>query len=362
MNLYLEPGRYNRNPDFCTSNLERIQTMNDLLSFADDITMAAARIAPLVRRTPLDFSVSFSSASGAKVHLKLENLQITGSFKLRGVTNKLLSLEHNARQAGVVVASTGNHGAAAAYAFARLGISGRIFVPETANPSKVEVIRDLGGNICFHGADPGATETYARQYAREHDMLYISPYNDPEVVAGQGTVALELLEQIPDLDAVFVAVGGGGLIGGIGSYIKSCNPDISIVGCLPENSPVMLRSVESGKVVDCDCQPTLSDGTAGNMDHDSITFDLCREVVDHWVLVDEAAIADSMRRFISHEHMLLEGAAGVAIAGFEKVAGEYAGRKVAIVICGRNLDINTLRNVLGPAGKRVLLNANHPPA
>lgn len=320
--------------------------MSSLSPLMQEIFAAGNRIYSITRRTPADRSAGFSADSGAMVHFKLENLQYTGSFKLRGVSNKLLSLGDTERKRGCVVASTGNHGAAAAYAFSRLGMAGEIFVPETANPSKVDVIKRLGGKIRFHGTDPGATESHARRYAAEHNMVYVSPYNDPEVVAGQGTVGLELLDQLPDLDAVFVAVGGGGLIGGIGACIKRRKPHIRVIGCLPENSPVMLRSVESGKVMDCECKPTLSDGTAGNMDHDSITLDICCQVVDQWILVTEEEIRAAMRRFIEVEHMLLEGAAGVALAGFEKSAADFHGENVAIVICGRNLDIDTLRNIL----------------
>jgi threonine dehydratase len=320
--------------------------MSPLSPLMQEISKAGSRIYSIARRTPADPSPGFSMDSGAVVHFKLENLQYTGSFKLRGITNKLLSLDDAARKRGCVVASTGNHGAAAAYAFSRLGITGEIFVPEKANPSKVDAIKRLGGNIRFHGTDPGATETHARRYAADRNMVYISPYNDPEVVAGQGTVCLELLEQVPDLGAVFVAVGGGGLISGIGACIKRQKPQVRVIGCLPENSPVMLRSVEAGKVIDCDCRPTLSDGTAGNMDHDSITLDICRQVVDQWILVTEEEIRAAMRRFIEIEHMLLEGAAGVAVAGFERSAADFRGENVAVVICGRNLDIDTLRTIL----------------
>jgi threonine dehydratase len=320
--------------------------MNNATDLSDAIATAASRIATIVRTTPADPSAGFTGESGARVSFKLENLQHTGSFKLRGVANKLLSLDETVRKRGCVVASTGNHGAAAAYAFAQLGVPGEIFVPEGANPSKVDAIRRLGGRVTFHGTDPGATETHARAYAAGKGLTYVSPYNDPDVVAGQGTVGLELLEQVPDVEAVFVAVGGGGLIGGIGTVLKQRNPAIRVIGCLPENSPVMLRSVEAGHVVDCDCRPTLSDGTAGNMDHDSITLDICRRVVDRWLLVSEDEIRAAMRRFIGIEHMLLEGAAGVAVAGFEQTAALWRGRTVAVVICGRNLDLATLRSVL----------------
>jgi threonine dehydratase len=310
------------------------------------IEEAACRIYSIARRTPLDYSPFFSRESGTRVHFKLESLQYTGSFKLRGVTNKLLSMTEQERARGCVVASTGNHGAASAFAMKRLGVRGDILVPEGTNPAKLEAIRLLGGEPRVHGADSGETERYARRHAGEKGLTYISPYNDIDVVAGQGTVGHELLEDLPEAHAVFVAVGGGGLIGGIGAWIKNQAPEIRIIGCLPENSPVMAKSIEAGRVVDCDCRPTLSDGTAGNMDHDTLTFDLCREAVDEWRLVSEEEIADAMRLYVQKEHMTLEGSAGVALAGFLKNPVAWKNQDVVIVVCGRNIDGATLKSIL----------------
>jgi threonine dehydratase len=307
---------------------------------------AANRIYSINRRTPLDFSAYFSKETGAKVHFKLESLQYTGSFKLRGVTNKLLCMSEADRAKGCVTASTGNHGAATAFAMKRLGVRGEIFVPENVNPAKLETIRLMGGGPRTQSPEQGETERQARRYAAEKGLIYISPYNDPDIVAGQGTVGHEILEDLPEAHAVFVCVGGGGLIGGIGAWIKSQAPETKIIGCLPENSPVMLKSIEAGHVVDCDCKPTLSDGSAGNMDHDSITFDLCREVVDDWLLVSEKEIADAMRLYVQKEHMLLEGSAAVALAGFLKQAARWKNQDVVIVICGRNVDSVTLKSIL----------------
>lgn len=310
------------------------------------IEEAANRIYSINRRTPLDFSPYFSKETGAKLHFKLESLQYTGSFKLRGVTNKLLGMGEADRAKGCVTASTGNHGAATAFAMKRLGVRGEILVPEGASPAKVDSIRLMGVEPSTRGREQGETERLARRYAAEKGLIYISPYNDPDIVAGQGTVGHEILEDLPEAHAVFVCVGGGGLIGGIGAWIKNQAPETKIVGCLPENSPVMKMSVDAGRVVDCDCKPTLSDGSAGNMDHDSITFDLCREVVDDWTLVSEKEIADAMRLYVQKEHMLLEGSAGVALAAFLKQAERWKNQDVVIVICGRNIDSATLKSIL----------------
>lgn len=311
-----------------------------------DIVLAANRIKPHVRETPLDYSPYFSDESGAHVYMKLENLQHTGSFKLRGAFNKLLSLSAAELKAGCVTASSGNHGAAIAYAMNKLGVTGVIFVPEKTSTVKVDSIKRAGGDVRFFGTDGLDTETHARAYADEHGMVYLSPYNDAEVIAGQGSCGVEIARQLDRVDAVFVAVGGGGLIGGVGAFLKSVNPKMQIVSCQPAASDVMTRSVRAGQILELPSEPTLSDGTAGGIEPGSITFDICRDVVDHYVVVTEDDIAAAMRDFIDSHHMLLEGAAGVAIAGFRQVAADYAGKNVVILVCGGNISRETLAKVI----------------
>lgn len=316
-----------------------------MMDIAAEVHRAAARIYDVVRETPLDLLVGFSDEQ-CKVYGKLENFQHTGSFKLRGAVNKLMSLDESQRQAGCVTASTGNHGAAMAYAFSKLGMKGMVFVPETAAKTKVESIRRYGGDLKFHGLDGAQTERYAREFAEANGMLYVSPYNDPQIIGGQGTVGLEMHRQRPNLDAVFVAVGGGGLMSGIAGFLKSVNPDIQIYGCQPANSAVMAHSIEAGHVIDEESLPTLSDGTAGGMDLDSITFEPCRDFVDEWILVDEEEIAVAMRKFMQSQHQLLEGSAGVALAGVDRMRDALEGKRVATVICGANISMDTLKQVL----------------
>ena len=313
---------------------------------AENVALAADRIRPCIRSTPLDYSRRFSNESGANVWLKLENLQYTGSFKLRGAFNKLLSLTEEERSAGCVVASSGNHGAAAAHAMAELGVNGVVFVPEQTSSTKVSAIRESAIEVRFFGTDGLDTETHARQYAERNDMPYISPYNDAEVIAGQGTCGVEIARDLPEVDAVFIAVGGGGLISGVGASLKSLNRDVSIVACQPEASPVMTRSVQAGRILELPSDPTLSDGTAGGIEAKAITFDLCRSIVDDYVLVSEKQIADAMRAFIDAHHMLLEGAAGVALAGLRARAEQYRGKNVVVIICGGNISRETLRQVI----------------
>ena len=311
-----------------------------------NIVLAANRISAHIRETPLDHSPYFSERTGANVYLKLENLQYTGSFKLRGAFNRLLTLSPDARAAGCVTASSGNHGAAVAWAMQALGVTGVIFVPEQTSPTKVDAIRRAGGDVRFFGTDGLDTETHARAFAAEEGMTYVSPYNDEQVIAGQGSCGVEIARQLSPVDAVFIAVGGGGLLSGVGAFLKSVNPEVEIVSCQPSASRVMTDSVAAGEILDLPSLPTLSDGTAGGIEQGAITFDLCRELVNRFVVVDEAEIAAAMRDFIDAHHLLPEGAAGVALAGFLDVAADYSGKNVVIIVCGGNISRDTLKKVI----------------
>jgi threonine dehydratase len=311
-----------------------------------NVVLAANRIAPHIRETPLDRSPFFSDLTGANVFLKLENLQFTGSFKLRGAFNKLLSLSPQQRVAGCVAASSGNHGAAVAVAMSKLDTKGVIFVPEGTSTTKVDAIKRAGGDVRFFGTDGLDTEMHAREYAAENGMCYLSPYNDEDVVAGQGTCGVEIAKQLAQLDAIFVAVGGGGLISGVGSFLKSVNPTMSVIACQPAASAVMTESVKAGEILELPSQTTLSDGTAGGIEADAITFDLCRTVTDDYVVVSEDQIAEAMRQFIDAHHMLPEGAAGVALAGLRLRADSYKGKNVVVIICGGNISRETLKEVI----------------
>lgn len=311
-----------------------------------EILLAERRIRHAIRETPLEHSADLSRACGAPVYLKLENLQETGSFKFRGAVNKIAALAPAQRQAGVVAASTGNHGAAVACAAARAGIPSTIFVPEGASPVKMAAMHRMGAAIRVHGRDCVEAEMHARTYAAENGAVYISPYNDPQVVGGQGTVGVEIARQLDRVDRVFVALGGGGLISGIAGYLKALDGGVRIYGCSPENSCVMVRSVRAGRILALESKPTLSDGTAGGIEPGSITFDLCRKLVDEYVLVSEAEIARALRSFIESHHMLIEGAAAVALAAFHKVACGGNDARQVIVLCGANIAPETLKSVL----------------
>jgi threonine dehydratase len=311
-----------------------------------EVLEAEQRIRRYVRETPLDYSLALRHQYDAEVFLKLENLQHTGSFKVRGAMSKLLSLTPEEKACGVVTASTGNHGAATAFGLRALQLSGTIFVPENASPTKVAAIQRYGARIETHGVDCLETERYAQEYAREHGLTYISPYNDPQVIGGQGTIGVELRRQAEKIDAVFISVGGGGLISGIAGYLKQVMPNIKIIGCLPENSPEMALAVQAGHHIQIEPKATLSDGTAGGFEPGAITFTLCQELVDEYVLVSEKEIAAALRLMLETHHQLIEGSAGVAIAGFQKLHQRFSRQNLVIVLCGANLSLTTLKQIL----------------
>ena len=305
----------------------------DLAGMAED---AAARIRDFVIETPLE-PVPELSPDATNLLFKLENLQETGSFKLRGASNKILSLDRDQAGKGVIAASNGNHGLGVAAAAKRTGITAEVYVSSHVAPSKAKRIEEYGVRIRRVGEDPLEAELAARAAAAEQGKVFISPYNDFEVMAGQGTIAIELLRQRPKIDALFVAVGGGGLIGGIGAYMKHASPQTEIIGCWPENSRVLYASMQAGRILEVPEQPTLSESTAGGLEPGSVTLDICRKVIDRSVMVSEEQILSAMQHVRDSCGWLVEGAAGVAVAAFLKDAERYRGKTAVIVICGGNL-------------------------
>jgi threonine dehydratase len=313
-----------------------------------EVAERSERVAPRLREhlppTPFVRYGTFSEELGADVLVKCEHLQRTGSFKARGAMAKILTLTDEQRERGVVTASTGNHGLGVGNALATLGGRGIVYLPENASPSKVAALRRLGLELRAEGNDSGVLEPKARAYAAERDLVYVPPYNDPDVIAGQGTVAVEILEQLAGsaLDAVVVAVGGGGLVSGVASVLKQHLPGIRVYGASPVRDAAMAASVRAGEIIQIDAEETLSDGTAGSVEPGSITFALCQELVDDWVLVTEDAISAALRMVIDTEHQLVEGSAAMAFAAARDRRTELEGKRVAIVSCGGNISSDTL--------------------
>lgn len=308
-----------------------------LQTLANAIIDAHQAVRPQVAVTPLTHSAALSAQTGCEIFLKCEHLQHTGSFKFRGASNKILALTEEQRNKGVITASSGNHGQALALAGSRAGVTVTVYTTTNASSAKLDAIKSYGAQVISLDTDPLSVEIEAARQAKLQNTLFVSPYNDADIIAGQGTVGVELVEQLPDIDAVFVAVGGGGLISGIGAALAHLKPGTEVIGCWPANAPTMQRSLEAGEIIEMDEEDTLSDGTAGGIEPGSITFPLCQKLVTRTVLVSEQEIREAMKAVASFERWMIEGAAGVALAGAIKLAADYQGKKVAVVLCGRNI-------------------------
>jgi threonine dehydratase len=308
-----------------------------VIDLADRVIEASERIRSSVTETPVEKIVSLVPGEGVDLFFKLENFQQTGSFKLRGASNKILSLTPSEAARGVIAASNGNHGLGVAAAARRAGISAQVYVSAQVSDSKARRIEEYGGCIRRAGNGPLEAELAAREAAVQQGKVFISPYNDVLVMAGQGTIAVELLRQLSLLDAVFVAVGGGGLIAGVGAYLKHASPDTEVVGCWPENSRVLYESIKAGRILDFPEETTLSESTAGGLEPGSVTLNICSRVIDRSVLVSETEILQAMRRVRDLRGWVIEGAAAVAVAAFVKDLDRYRAKRVAVVICGANI-------------------------
>lgn len=327
--------------------------MSELSALAQQVASATRSVSETVHQhvmvTPLS-PLQGTADGDAELLLKREHQQKTGSFKVRGALAKLASLSEDERRRGVITASTGNHGAGFAYALDALGRTGIVCVPEGASPVKVAAIRRHGVEVRVMGQDPAETETLARKLAERERPPYVSPYNDLQVIAGQGTVGEEIVQQAGSrqVDAVVVAVGGGGLISGVAATVKSAWPGVRVIGASPANDAAMAASVRAGRVIEIDAQPTISDATAGGVEEDAITLPLCTELVDEWVLVEEAKIRSAMRLVIDTEHQLVEGSAAVAIAAGLQAGQGRAGQTIAVVSCGANISSDALAAAIAP--------------
>jgi threonine dehydratase len=294
------------------------------------ISQAYQRIRDHVIQTRLVFDPTYS------LWLKCENEQKTGSFKWRGALSKLSLF---APGQSIITASTGNHGLGVANAALLFGLKARIFLPASASPQKVEKLMALGADLVHLDGDSLDAELQGKEYAASHHLPWVSPYNDEAIIAGQGTIGLEISDQLPEVDKIYITVGGGGLISGIGSWIRQHHPRAEIIGCQPVNSPEMYLSILSGHVVMApESLTTLSDGSAGPLEEDSITFPICQEVIDRFILVSEEEIEVAIRHLYNQHQLVVEGAAGVAMAAAMKDSIRQAEETSVVVLCGGNID------------------------
>jgi threonine dehydratase len=315
-----------------------------------DVNAARRRLRGIALHTPLERSPELAEASGAaEVRLKREEVQPTGAFKTRGAHNKVAVIAEERPEAALVTASSGNHGIAVATAAIRHGMRLTVLVGRSVSPAKLERLRALETSritVELTGNDTDDAEAEARRRDDVGHAIYVPPYNDPEVIAGQATVGVEILEDWPEVDTIVVPIGGGGLIAGIGLWAKAMKPGLRLIGVQPAASPPMYAHFETGSTDPMPIAPTLADGVAGNIERTSITWRLCRQLVDDVVLVEEEQIAEAMRWAIEVPHLLLEGSAVLGIAALSPATLDVAGRHVAVVTTGRSVSLETLRTLL----------------
>ena len=311
-----------------------------------DVYLARQRIAPIVRRTPLIASPALSARTGATVHLKLENLQETGSFKLRGAANKILGLPPEARARGVIAVSTGNHGRAVATIARRLGVRAVICLSRAVPENKIAAMQQLGAEVVVYGESYDAAAAHAERLQQEQGLTWVDAFDDPLVIAGQGTIGLELLEELPQIDTAIIPLSGGGLLSGIGLALKAANPGMPIVGVSMERAPVMVHSLRAGRPVEMEELETLADALAGGIYlNNQYTFRLVERLVDETALVSEDEIAAAMAWALTEHRLVVEGGGAVGIAALLHGKVDVGGQNVAVVVSGGNVKIPVLLNL-----------------
>lgn len=311
-----------------------------------DIYVARQRIAPVARRTPLISSPLLTEHIGASVYLKLENIQETGAFKLRGAANKILSLTTDEKARGVIAFSSGNHGLAVSHVARQLGINALICISQRVPSTKVDAIRRLGAKVVVHGISQDEAEEHSYRMQEGRGLTMIPPSDDPFIIAGQGTIGLELLDDLPDIDTVIVPLSGGGLISGIALALKSADPEIRVIGVSMERAPVMYHSLRAGKPIEMEEEETIADGLVGGIGLDNrYTFCMVQEYVDDTILVSEEEIAGAMIFALERHHLVVEGAGAVGIAALLYGRVKDIGRNVVVVVSGSNVDLPLLLEI-----------------
>ncbi|MEQ8441184.1 MAG: hydroxyectoine utilization dehydratase EutB [Alphaproteobacteria bacterium] len=321
-----------------------------------EIEAAHRRIAPHVLRTPLVPCYPLSDRTGGEMRLKLELLQPTGAFKLRGATNAILSLTDEERSRGVVTCSTGNHGRGVACAAQRVGARAVICMSKLVPQTKIDGVKRFGAEVRIIGDSQDEAEVEALRLTREEGLVYLSPFDHRDVIAGQGTIGLELLEDWPEVDTVIVPLSGGGLLGGIAAAVKAGKPSVRLIGVTMDRGPAMVESLAAGGPVEVVEEPTLADSLGGGIGlQNEYTFALIRDLVDETVLVSEAEIAEAMRYLYREQQIVAEGGASVGVAALLAGKIDCKGRKTALIISGRNVDMDVFNRIA--AGENVDLKA-----
>ena len=318
--------------------------INQTVSLAE-IEQARERIRNFIYLSPCQRSEEISAMTGADVYLKLDNLQRTGAFKERGALNKILTLTAEEKASGVIAASAGNHAQAVAYHATQRGIRSQIVMPLMTPLIKVAATQGFGAQVILHGANYDESCTEALRRSRELGMTFLHPFDDAAVINGQGTLGLEMMEQVPNLEAVVIPIGGGGLISGVACAIKQSNPNIRVIGVQTEKLPSMLRAIEAGFKVTLPAQATIADGIAVRRAGE-LTFPLVQQYVDEIVSVDEEEIANAILILLEREKTLAEGAGAVALAAMLQRKTSITTERVAVLVCGGNIDVSLLAKII----------------
>jgi threonine dehydratase len=317
----------------------------------NDVFLARQRIASQVRVTPMELSPSLSKRIGVPVYLKLESQQITGSFKLRGASNAIAQLDTAQRANGVVAASTGNHGRALAYAASQLNVKATVCLSHLVPSNKVQAIRDLGAEVCIVGQSQDDAQREAERMAREQGAVLLPPFDHPAIIAGQGTLGLEIIEQVPDVAQVLIPLSGGGLFSGVALALKAASPHIRLHGISMQRGAAMHASLQAGHPVDVEELPTLADSLGGGIGlNNRLTFSMTRALCDQVHLLDEASIGNGIRHAYFQERQVVEGGAAVGIAALLDGLIEARG-PIVVVVSGRNVDLEQHLRVLGGANQ-----------
>jgi threonine dehydratase len=312
----------------------------------DDVQVARDRVAETTRQTPLEYSHAVSAMTGAEVHLKLELFQRTGSFKLRGATNRIATLSEAERENGVVTASAGNHAQGVALAATRIGVDSTIVMPKHAPISKVKATKSYGGDVVLYGEDYDGAAERAHEIERDEGRTYVHAFDEDYVMAGQGTIGLEIHDELPEVDTVVVPIGGGGLISGIATALKGLDPSIRVIGVQAEGASSVAESLRKGERVERDSVETIADGIATRTVGEH-TFEVIRKRVDGVVTVSDSEIAVALTTLLERSKTLAEGAGAVALAAVIEEKFDYAEDEVIVpALCGGNIDLNTLTNVI----------------
>ena len=310
-----------------------------------EIQQAAERLDGVVRKTPILHSHRLSEHFGCEIYLKLENLQITGAFKIRGATNCIAQLTDPERATGVITASAGNHAQGVAAAARTAGIAATIVMPEITPVTKVQGTAEYGAEVSLHGRVFDEAPTEASRLADERGATFVHPFDDDRVIAGQGTVGLEIIEQLPGVDCVVVPVGGGGLISGIATAVKTLKPEASVIGVQAENAPAMFLSCQVEELTRADVVGTIAEGIAVGKPCER-TFEMIGERVDEMLTVAERDIARAMLELLEHHKLVAEGAGATPVAALESCSEQMRGKTVCLVISGGNADVTTLAGVI----------------